>query len=89
MCEIESLQGWNRGDGGSNAFVEGGRSCFGNKYPKLMYFTIIFSFSRIPHTNLQLVGDLFAKLNLDPSKNALFVLIERVPSIFRASQIFT
>ena len=49
-----------------------------------MYFVIIFAFSRVSESNLQLVGELFSKGFSDLSKNVFYVLIDRVPSIFGA-----
>ena len=49
-----------------------------------MYFVTILSFSCVYQPNLQLVGEFFLKIHSNLTKIAFFVLINHVPSIFRA-----
>ena len=47
-----------------------------------MYFATNFTFLRVSHSNLQIVGEFFSKSYSDLPENVFYSLIDRVPSKF-------
>ena len=61
-----------------------GQICFRNKCLNLVYFAMIFAFSRVFHPNLRFVGEFFSKIFSDSPESVFYGLIDRVPSKFSA-----